>query len=162
MTKPKGWRKEPARHALAAKGVRIGKGGESRAKFARTLDVNPFDAFWRHSPKENYDKRHNYFGFSGVTPKEAEMWMATHPAVLDPGDAQNMSPTNAEMIEIAKKHRGTLFGYAIPPESGRSDARVSFEGFILPISELQALRLQNDLRADEFDKVRGGYRYWWD
>jgi hypothetical protein len=159
---PVGWRKEPARHALASRGISTKGKSQKHAQFLKKLDTNPFDAFWKKRTVDRYNIRDKTFQFTNVTPEMAGLWMSTFPKYLDPEDVQNMSPTMKELVDLARGHGGTLGGYAIPPESGRSDARITFDEMVLPLDELQARRIQDVIRADEFEKVKGGWRFWWD
>jgi hypothetical protein len=108
------------------------------------------------------DDKKNYFDIQGVPPSVAKSLMTGDPNV-DPNDTQNNSPTMAEMVELAEKYNGTLFGYVIPVESGRDDARITFDGVVLPVEEVVGLRLGRDLGADEADLTKDGqFRLWWD
>jgi len=65
--------------------------------------------------------------------------------------------------EIAKKYNGKLHGYVVPVESGREDARISFEGFYIKTDPRTAIEVSNSTRPDEFDEIKTNYwRFWWD
>jgi hypothetical protein len=72
------------------------------------------------------------------------------------------------MIEIAAKHHGTLEGYVIPVETGRDDARISFDGMTLHLSRDEAQKLYDEFEhtqhhVNHFDeKAKNTYRFWWD
>jgi len=79
-------------------------------------------------------------------------------------EAQNESPTTEEMISIASKYKGTLEGYVITLNSGRPDARITFDGFTIPVCKSTAYKLKNNLNPSEFDASfkPHGWRFWWD
>ncbi len=104
----------------------------------------------------------SFYRFENVPASTMRKIMNTSP-LADPEDRQNNSPPMRVMINIASNHRGTLEGHVIPVESGRSDARITVEGFTLRTSELKALRLANEFSPDEFDEIKPGFwRFWWD
>ena len=68
-----------------------------------------------------------------------------------------------KMLDIARQHNGTLNGYAIPPESGRDDSRITITGFELPIDKATANKLKRSYRPDEFNEIKPGlWRFWWE
>jgi len=84
---------------------------------------------------------------------------------VDPNDRQNNSPTMKEMVRIAKQYNGKLHGYVVPVESGRDDARISFEGFYIKAGPRTAIEVSNRTSPDEFDEVEvktNYWRFWWD
>lgn len=82
---------------------------------------------------------------------------------VDPKGTQNFSPTMKEMVRIAKKYNGKLHGYVVPVESGRDDARITFEGFYIKADPRTALEVSNSTRPDEFDEIKKNiWRFWWD
>jgi hypothetical protein len=175
MVKKGGWFRESERHSLASRGVRTGTRAKpktpriKRASLAKPSgDITETLYGYLSKPYRKEDAkmlqrlRHQSFYFEGLPPQVALDLAKADPKLMGLDDAQNMSPELKEMIEIATKYGGTLEGYAIPRESGREDARISIDGFTLPLKELEALRLQIELRADEFGEDEGGYRYWWD
>lgn len=102
------------------------------------------------------------FFLSHVPPETAEQLLIGWPNV-EPKERQNSSPTMKTMVELAKQYNGTLGGYCIPVESGRSDARISFDTLFLKISREDATKLRRSLKPNEFDlKKDGTYRFWWD
>jgi hypothetical protein len=103
----------------------------------------------------------NYFHIKNVPPSVAKTW-ATGKLKVKLNERQNESPTMKEMIAIAEKYGGTLFGYVIPIESGREDARITFDGLILPVNSVIAQMLNKKYKPNEFDKQSDGYRFWWD
>lgn len=83
------------------------------------------------------------------------------PNLLQSNDHQNGSPNAKKMIELAEMNHGKLLGYWIPKSSGRSDSRVSLNGFVANISDEKALELKNKLHPDEFKKQDNGWRFYW-
>lgn len=171
--KPVGWRREPARHALAAKGVRSKTAVGRSIRTSKTSRKNIFDAFWNYrweyvdsvtGEKQGYftpAERANYFRFIGVPGTVARDLLNANPAIVNLHDAQGDSPEMFEMLVIAMRNRGTLEGYVIPPESGRSDARITFDGINIP-DESVAHSIAKKYHPNEFSKESGGWRLWWD
>lgn len=111
--------------------------------------------------RENPNRIYGFWYVENVPPSVAEKLFKGKPR-LDPMGTQNYSPTMRRMVSLAEQYNGTLSGYVIPLESGRSDARITFDGFVLKGSDEQMKNLKRTLRPDEFDKINGGYRFWWD
>ena len=108
----------------------------------------------------------NFYHIEAVPVKEAEKVVGMKFGA-QPNDTQNMSPKVSDMIKTVKSYGGTLEGYVIPTESGRKDARVSFDGMTLDVSDDMAKVIKSEFAreghsVDEFDKVAGGWRFWWD
>ena len=111
---------------------------------------------------KTWGKLNNYYSISKVPPGVASKLMTGFPNI-DPNDTQNNSPMMKDMVKIAKKYKGTLGGYVIPVESGRDDARISFDEFTVKASMRVVMQLRSDVRPDECDEVKKGYwRFWWD
>ena len=175
MTK-KGWHHESARHSLAARGVRTKESPHKHVIATKEHGKTTWDKMWQYlylSPyyddiskselaKEKSRIKRDYYRIKGVPPRVARAEMLKHPEVIDPNQTQNDSPEMFEMIEATWQYNGTLEGYVIPPESGRDDARVTFDGFTVPVNEYTAKRMRKDYHPDEFDKKPEGYRFWWD
>jgi hypothetical protein len=102
----------------------------------------------------------SYFSIGNVPAYAAERYIGTK--LLHSNDRQNESPTVRRMLDMVKRYDGNLFGYVIPVESGRPDARISFDGFIINVDEQTANRLKNTLHPDEFSREPSGWRFWWD
>ncbi len=82
---------------------------------------------------------------------------------LNPEESFNNSPKMKKLVELAKQYNGTLEGDVFPVESGRSDARISFDAIYLKCSKEDAQRLRHNLKPNEFDLEKDGtYRFWWD
>jgi hypothetical protein len=105
--------------------------------------------------------RKDGFRISNMPPEVAEQLYGPWPN-LDPEDSFNRSPKMRKLVELAKKHNGTLEGDVFPVESGRSDARIAIDAIYLKCSKEDAQRLRRNLRPDEFDFRNGVYRFWWD
>ena len=161
-----GWFKESSRHSLAAKGIRTGSRKAISSKLTSfTLKGNsgkllPYLAAYRGS-KPTTDELQEYFNIENVPPDFA-MSLSKGSPEFDLDSQQNDSPTMGDMIKIAKEHNGTLEGYVIPTESGRNDARVSFDGFTLAGKTRDMIALREELSPDEFQMVGSKYRFWWD
>ena len=99
--------------------------------------------------------------FDGLTVEELERLIEYMPEDFK-GETQNESPTVAEMLEIGRRFPGTTFhGYVVSPE--RPDERISLEGFHLAASELDSLRLNEELGPDEHGQEEDGrWWFWWD
>jgi len=124
-----------------------------------------FDLLWSHADSAYKDSpkwRREIYWFSGISPATAKYYMERFPQFMNPDEGHNDSPVMREMIALAEKYNGTIGGYAIPPESGRDDRRVTFDSLVLPIDEATAKALQTQLKADEFGTRGNGYRFWWD
>jgi len=117
--------------------------------------------------RTDFNKKHGenakeYYRVENVPPKLARTLMTGNPNI-DPKETQNESPTMAKMIDYAEKFKGTLEGYVIPPESGRPDARITFDGIILSKMPKDRRTLNILLGADEKMKWgKGKRRFWWD
>jgi hypothetical protein len=105
--------------------------------------------------------RKDGFRISNVPPEVAEQLYGDWPN-LDPEMSFNRSPTMKKLVEVAKQYNGTLEGDVFPVESGRDDARISFDAVYLKCSKEVAQRLRRNLKPDEFDLRKGVYRFWWD
>ena len=82
---------------------------------------------------------------------------------VDPYSTHNLSPMMTEMVRIAKQYNGKLHGYVVPVESGRDDARITFEGFYIKADPRTAIKISNETRPDEFAEIKTNYwRFWWD
>jgi hypothetical protein len=115
----------------------------------------------RRYSSDQYYARYDYI-FEDLPAKEAKRLLTGWPNV-DPKDRQNYSPTMEKMVEIADRYDGTLEGYVITVESGRDDARITFDGFTITADESKARALAKELKPDEFVKVgRKKWRFWWD
>ena len=102
----------------------------------------------------------DYMMVAGVPPEVARKLLEEDPFGLE--QQQNCSPTMEEMISLCEIHGGTLEGYIIPAESGRADARTTFEGFSIDVNEMTARMLRESLEPDEFDLNDDcQYRFWW-
>ena len=111
---------------------------------------------------KKWGKLRNFYNIDNVPVGVATKLMTGWPNV-DPTSAQNLSPTMKEMVRIAKQYNGKLHGYVVPVESGRDDARISFEGFYIKADPRTAKKISNDTRPDEFDEIKTNYwRFWWD
>lgn len=108
-----------------------------------------------------YGRLDGFFNIKNVPPGIAEKLMTGWPNV-DPEDTQNVSPTMKKMVQIAKKYKGKLEGHVISVKSHKPDARISFEGFTITIPDKAALQLMKSLKPDEFSKIKGKWRFWWD
>lgn len=184
----RGWHRESARHSLAARGYKTPHKSQSSSELGspfrrptrsgQSKTGNIYDTMWMYL-RESYKRkplfekgtleeylakmRKDYWAFQGVPAKVMKKLIAENPGVVKMDESQNYSPTEQEMLDIATKYNGTLEGYAIPPESGRADARVMIDGFTLPVSDATAKSLQKQYKPDEFDKtVKGEWRFWWD
>ncbi len=166
MAKPVGWRNQPARHSLASRGVKTGShrglvtGGGTR--------TSVYDFLWKHASaayNREPDKgkwRKYIWWFDGVPPAFGRKLITEHPNIIAPGSNHNDSPTAKEIVELTERYNGEINGYAIPPESGRDDSRVTFDGFVIRTDEATARKLQDQLKPDEFSPQNGGWRFWWD
>jgi len=99
--------------------------------------------------------------FERVPPKVARELMTGYPNV-DPRDTHNFSPTMREMLELVEEYEGTLRGYIVHTESGRDDARITFDGFCIRCSYKVAFELAVSYRPDEARKEEEGFYFWWD
>jgi hypothetical protein len=118
-------------------------------------DLEKKDPDWRKSLK-------NFYRVDNVPPKVAKTLLTGQPNV-NPEDRQNNSPRMKEMIELAEKNKGLLEGYVVAEESGRPDARISFDGMTIEANERKAKQLKRLLQPDEFDnKGKNKWRMWWD
>lgn len=124
---------------------------------------------WQEKTKAN---RLNFFRIEKVPPDVVRKLMTGWPNVMK-SDRQNFSPTVTTMVKLCEKYNGTLEGYVIPVESGRDDARISFDGFILNTTVTEAKKVRAMLSKadkrrvghapDEFSEVKTGFwRFWWD
>ncbi len=104
-----------------------------------------------------------YGQFDHLPVDVAESLMTGNPNI-DPNDTQNDSPKAKELVELAKKHNGTLGGYYINAnDEGRDDHRITIESIFLKIGKKDAEALAKKIFPDEFDKQSNGiWRYWWD
>ena len=102
------------------------------------------------------------FYVKGVPPSLAKSLLRGWPLVRAT-DRQNESPTMRTMIALAEAHGGTLGGYVIPIESGRSDSRIAFDTLFIP-TESHARALKAKYQPDEFMEWGNprGWRLWWD
>lgn len=104
----------------------------------------------------------NFFYVHEVPVSKAKE-MLGRPYGVNPTETQNNSPIMKDMIGLAEHHNGTLFGYVIPKESGRQDARITFDGVMLKIDDSTAQKLRDKFHPDEFSREDDGrYRFWWD
>lgn len=111
---------------------------------------------------KRWGKLKNFYNIEKVPPGIASKLMTGHPNI-NPDETQNDSPTMRDMVKIAKQYKGTLGGYVVPVESGRDDARITFDEFTIKAPLRTVIRLQNDLYPNECDEVKKGYwRFWWD
>jgi|WetSurMetagenome_2_1015567.scaffolds.fasta_scaffold51167_6 hypothetical protein len=111
-------------------------------------------------PYGEYDK--DYFHIGKVPPEVAEQLYGDWPN-LSAEESFNNSPTMKELVDLTKQYNGTLSGYCIPVESGREDARISFDAIYLKCTKEEAQKLKRKYSPDEFDrKADGSYRFWWD
>jgi len=99
--------------------------------------------------------------FERVPLEIAKELMTGYPNV-NPEDRQNYSPTMKRMIEIVEKYGGTLDGYIVHVESGRWDARITFDAFTIRCSYKVAFELVNRLKPDDARKMKEGFYFWWD
>ena len=121
-------------------------------------------SLWKFRVKEYREDKHNFYNAEKVPPQVAEKLMTGYPNV-NPEERHNDSPKMKDMVMLAKKYRGSLEGYVVPVESGRPDARITFDGIVLPVSMSTARKLADTFalsKPDEIDKVEGGIRIWWD
>lgn len=170
MVKPVGWQREPARHSLAAKGVKTRTLHGTTRGLSRNNNI--YDVFWKHhcksyDRKENADllekMRHDFFVFDNLPVKDAIETINQNVGIIDMKEGQGDSPDNFTMLRIVDLHHGVLEGYVVPPESGRDDARISFTGFTIPASRDNAERMRKMYRPDEFDETTPRhFRFWWD
>jgi hypothetical protein len=134
-------------------------------KYLWQLEKEPTDSMLGSKTKEQYHDaiRKNYWRFEGVPASVMEKQMEKYPMVYPPTDRHNYSPMMRDMVELAKKYKGTMEGYAIPPESGREDSRVTTDGMTLAVDAATANKLRKRYKPDEFDEVAPGkWRFWWD
>lgn len=80
-------------------------------------------------------------------------------------DRQNCAPSFAEMVELGERYPGILFhGYRVDP--GRSDERVTLEGFYVPVAHGEDILAGVRYPPDEWHEVgidgQRYYRAWWD
>ena len=137
---------EPTRHALQAKGIKTG---------------NNADMLFRYESAFGHPQnKTEFFRVDDVPASVAEKAFLGEPK-LNPNGRQNDSPTMRSLVKTALEHKATLEGYVIPQESGRDDARVTFDGIVIP-KKAVAYQLKKTTHPDEFGKVKGGYRLWWD
>jgi hypothetical protein len=134
---------------------------ETNPSWIPTMLNYPLQGFATSAPNKNI------FYIGNVPAFEAERYFLMHypnqPAMLRYEDRQNESPTMREMVNITKKYDGRLFGYVIPFESGRPDAGIIFDGFVIRVSKTVANRLKDKYRPDEFNEVaKNMWRFWWD
>jgi len=104
-----------------------------------------------------------YGQFDHLTVDVAESLMTGEPNI-NPKDNQNNSPKAKELVELAKKHNGTLGGYYInSSDTTRDDARITLESIFLKMTKGEAEKLREKIFPDEFDKQKDGtWRFWWD
>ena len=100
--------------------------------------------------------------FEGLSGDIAKQLLSGRPNA-DPEDKQNYSPTMREMVDLALKYEGTLEGYIITVESGREDARITFDGFTIKTSKKEALKLKTKLKPSDFTEIDNTtFQFWWD
>lgn len=103
-----------------------------------------------------------FFHFQNMPPEVVKKLLSGWPNA-DKKDRQNRSPTLKKMLDLASRHNGSLSGYCIPVESGRSDARISFEEFTLHITKQEAMKLKRSLKPDNLTELeKDTYSFWWD
>jgi hypothetical protein len=142
---------EPERHKLQAKGIKTGNNVKLLTPYVERYELEKGKV-----PKD-------FFRIVNVPAFVAKKAFAGDPP-LKPEDRQNESPTMKRLVEIAEKHNGKLEGYVIPKESGREDARVTFDGLTLYGDDglLEAAKLKKATHPDEFNVSTEGIRLWWD
>lgn len=155
MNDGRGWRREPTRHALAARGIR------TAWRFEQALREMPLPQGEYPMYRQAVDPPNpNFYRVKNVLPYQARSWMGL---AFEPDDQYNWAPTQKELIDLAEKYDGTLSGFVIMPQSGRKDARIEFDGVVLKVNRDEARKLNGDLKPSEFYFIKGeGWRFWWD
>lgn len=150
--KPIGWRKQPARHALASRGIRTGRVGERDFEIIRTLDprkVNltpdydmPHDVVLLLDQLDQIGEWNNFepHNVRNVLAQNRDLWSDVLPSVMRDED---------DVID-------TLF--IIPkqpsdPDSPNMSARFTVMGMAMDADEIHWVKLKDGRRA---------LRVWWD
>jgi hypothetical protein len=134
----------------------VAKRKEVLKKKIKSSKGHSYDKTSRYATTGYTRPNNNFFYITGVPPSVAKSW-TTGSLKAGLNDRQNNSPTVRTMIALAEKYKGKLDGYVIPIESGRDDARISFDGFHLLVSSVVAKVLKNKYKPDEFSKLPSGY-----
>ena len=113
-------------------------------------------------PLAKYGFKESFFNFADLPAETAKQLLSAWPNV-NPKDRQNSSPTMKKLVETATEYNGTLNGYCIPVESGRDDARITFDAVVLKIDKQTMLKLKRSLKPNNTSLLAdGSYRFWWD
>jgi len=83
---------------------------------------------------------------------------------IDAKSNQNNSPNARELVNLAKKHNGTVGGYFInTSDKSRDDHRITLETIYLKMNKKDAEALREKIFPDEFNQQKDGtWRFWWD